>query len=297
METLLSIVGSFLTAFSVLFAVYVYVRKRDSDTFAALRTSLVEMRMAGDLYKQAMAEAAFSEIGISISNQLRAVYPSGCTREDVIGLLTQPEMRNFTVTAIHLGLQESKSRKEARERSEKLIAIPKRYESTMPLISEVLGHCIIYVTQTLELIASNQFYVENTVERMGSDKDFSESMVNDLEKIENMDLLFRYLAELFFEISSAARTDAYIIASAATVIIDTFTMNVLKRSDAQLRRLRRRNQKIYRTSPVPVDTETSIDRAFFYLEEIKSEFSNHEWDIMLESKMTIDRVAHPADSS
>ena len=88
METTLDVIGSMFTAFSVLFALFIYIRNRDADASAALRTSLVEMKMALDLFMEATTEEAFSEIGVSISKQLRAVYPNGCTPKQIMDLLT-----------------------------------------------------------------------------------------------------------------------------------------------------------------------------------------------------------------
>ena len=287
MEASLDIVGSLFTAFSVLFAIFVYIRNRDADASAALRTSLIEMKMALELFMQATSEEAFSEIGVSISKQLRAIYPNGCTPEQVIDLLTTEE-NNYWITAVYLGVQQSKTLEIAGLRAEKLNEIPLQYETNAPLISEVLKGCLFYLAESLRIVASTRQYV-------GIHRDNMAYVEERLNKIEDVDLLFREIAEMFYEYSAsvAKEQNVYEVANAAKSIIEIFSRNILTRSDAELRRIRRHNLQIYRTKPLPTDAETAIDRAFFYLEQIKSDFSTHDWNQMFEDKMTIDRLAYP----
>jgi hypothetical protein len=100
---------------------------------------------------------------------------------------------------------------------------------------------------------------------------------------------------LFFDTSASAAKQATIVAAAATVIIDVVTRNILKRSDADLRRFRDRNGKIYRSRPMPSDATYEVDRIFFYLEQIKDEFTTHEWNRIVEAKTTIHQTEYPAE--
>jgi hypothetical protein len=283
---LTSIFSSLFTGFSVIFAVWIYIQNRNKDAFAKLRLSLIEIQESRSLYIKAMDIAAFSEVSVSIAKELRAIFQTDIRKQDVIDLFSKPENNNYTVTAIYLGLQESRARNELQNKTERLRAIPSRHQAQMPLMTEVLSICLKYVTGTAGSLSSTELFVANILR----DPSKKQQALQRMESVDNINLLFREIAEIFYEVSNSARDQGISSAQAAEVIIDIIANSLLRRSDSQLKRLQNKDQKAFRNTPVPTDVITPIDRAFFYLELIKSEFSDHEFDLMFQAKVLLNQL-------
>jgi hypothetical protein len=287
-----NIIGSAVTAFSVFFAVWVYIRKRDSEDFAEFRSSLVELKNARDLYQKAVEESAFSEISYNVSDEIRKLFSPEESVEQVLSFLVDSENHDYVVTAIHLGLRRSDARKEAMSASEYLKSIPSKHEATLPLVSAIVKNCLFYVTWSLEMVTSSQPYIQNVLNPMMEKSEQQSLIKGRLSQAPSTKILFRYLAEIFYGSPYNMAKEGYTpLAGAASIIIDTLTGKMLTKNDRQLRKFQKNSGILFRTTPVPSDVVVDIDRAFFYLELMRDEFDQHEWDRILKAKLRIDEIS------
>jgi hypothetical protein len=188
-----SLAGSVFTALSVLFALFVYRRRQDQEAFTSFRTSLIDIQSNINVIGKVMTEASLSEIGFCIGEQLRAIYPNGCTKQDVIKLFTDDDMQNYVVTAMHIGVRDAVSTTEAFDIIDDLQRLPFQHQSQLPLTSAILKECLSILSNSVFQVSSVGMY--STALFHENNREILEEQISRLEDIDNIDLVFRDMGE------------------------------------------------------------------------------------------------------
>lgn len=282
-SVIVSLIGSLFTALSVLFALYVYRRRQDTISFAGFRTSLIDIRNNTSLLIEVLSESSLSEIGVSIARQIKSIYPDECTKEDILNLLSDESKRNYVVTAIHLGLRDSRAMRDARSLTDKLNRIPFEHESQLPLVTDIINGCLFHMKQAVQITTSSVFYIENIFD----EETYKKEILPRLEKVQSIDLVLCEIAEIIYEISTSGvqSLGAKVFEEAENILnilVDTLSL----KSDQELRHFRKIDQQLFRKRQIP-EEEYAIEQMFYLLNQIRGEFTERNWDSIVASKTKI----------
>ncbi len=289
------IISSLLTSLSILFAVYVFWWNKQTQEFNEFRKSLLYIRINYDKLLRGIEQCSLAEIGLSISNEIRAIYPDGCTKDDLIDILTTLQSNysynNYVVTATDMGLQKSIIIREINEITDTLREIPYRHEVTMPLISKILSNVIFYMNTAMSYITKDTGYTSTFLSR---EVRTNENFIQRLNNIHDVDLIYREIGEIIREYSYDTITDVTPILHSANKIVDILAAKLLKMSDTELFFLKMRDNRVFSnvsynlTDDFP---EEPIDIAYLYLEKIRNIFTIGEWHKIQECReLIIDKV-------
>lgn len=287
---LTSITGSVFTALSVLFAIYVFRRRQDSSSFASFRTGLVDIRSNINSLSKAISDESITEICACITNQLRSIFPSGAKKEDVIDLLTDKTKIDYVITAMHLGLRDSGAMSQTLKTIEKLDRIPFEHEVRMPLTTEIIQLSTSIITHWIITVTSPAYFRTALFE--GDD---IKSTFEQIEKLDNVDLMFREIIEIF-RVASYASAIEFIggMLSSVQIMIDILVKTISKKDDSELRKYQLKDHKLYKHFS-PEKDASDIDKIFHYMKLIKDEFASDDWDIIVESKAKYDQILERID--
>lgn len=283
---ILSTLATSIAIFAAIFGVWRYFREQRRVRYAEFRSSLNELTGLAHQFDQKMEEAAFSEIGFRIANEVRAIRSKKWTSEN-LQALTNDQYTNYLITAVDVALRDSAVKRELDEWVIKLESVPTTHEMTMPVVCDILSSCLELLRWAVENVAGRRCFVQAI-----KDEEWREILFTSLVEVDDdINLVFREIGERFAAVSGQhampqGRELAYSVGNVVDIVVDMLR----GKSDKELDRIRKRNSRLYGSTPVPKDVLLPIDRAFFFLELQENDYSRHEWDIMLESKITIGRL-------
>ena len=275
-----AILGSVFTATSVLFSLYVFWRKKDAEYFNKLRASMIEIQVNLAILNDTVYNRIWRDIGISIANEVRQIDPGiRDDKEAFTRLLRDPKKRKYVVTAIELGVRNSKALRHALSIIERLRTIPFTLESQMPVITRALGTCLDSLSLAAESTYSSEFLGSYLLDNV------DELIIKRIDDTESMDMAERELAEIVNDTCKVGITEQIQgrIYSMAERVVGIVTDMVLSKTNSQLRKIRRLSRGMARL-PVSQDIEeafpllTEIKWSVSLLECIRTKFDTRDWN-------------------
>ena len=274
--TLIALMTSLFTGLSVLVAVWVYRRTEDQRTFAAFRLSLVDLRQNIRELDSLLAEPLFVEIGLAISEDLRQLFPTTPSKDEIKQYVTDKQHHDFISTAIHTGRRQSSTLR----RCEKLVTEIERnpfiYREQLPVVSHALSKLITYISRTALGVSSARIFNEI----IGNPERFSEltKAQFDTDKVSDVEA-FRYIGLMLGMVPvGVMRATGQKLFDATeqlmVVIIESYT----GMADKELRKHGRRQRRMLKKVE-EIREDTPVKYAFEYLKLIRGVFAqNHRWD-------------------
>lgn len=276
--TTAQIIGSFFTASSVLFSLYLYWRKKDAEYFNNLRASLIEIQANMAILRESIYNRVWKDIGINVAKEVRAIDPSMASKEEFVELLRSLDKRKYVVTAIALGVRNSKALEYTLSIIERLRRIPFRLESQMPLVTDALRLCLDATGLAAESPFSSEFlgsYLLGNVDEL---------IVKRIVEVKNLDMAEREFAEVFNETCRTGIRDKIQgrIYMKGETVIWILMETLLRKTDRELRRIRKHTRHIarppeYLGMPEELPLLREIKLAVAQLDCIKDEFDKKDW--------------------
>lgn len=291
-DTLVALLSSLVTGMSVLVAIWIYRRTEDQRTFAAFRLSLVDLRQNIRELDGLLGEPFFVEMGLAISDELRQLFPTRPSKDELKQYVIDERHQGFIGQAIHTGRLRSSTLK----RCEKLIAEIERspyvYREQLPVVSHLLFLLSTYILRTAQTASAPRLFDEiigkpGQFVNLAKDK-FDTDEVTDAEA-------FRYIGLML-----AMAPSAYMEAKGQKVVThaEKLMIVVVERytgmADKELRKHGRRQRRM-RKKVEEIDQATHLKDAFECFKLIRDLFDQDLWDSIVENVTKLDQQAHGGD--
>ncbi len=279
------IFGSLLTALSVSFGIYVYRRNEDRHMFASFRDSLGDLRNHVSSLDYLLSESEFSVLGTNVTNRLRALKPPKWSRDEFIKYLVDKNNHSQVAAAIHQGRLDSPSIEPSRQLLAKIRTAPFRYKEQLPVVGLILGKLLFYIERVAATALSPQLLNSG----IGNPKAIKEALVPELEKYEEEEQIFAEIAVFIGSFPAAAMqmdSMGQKLFDESERLIKILADAFSRKSDAELRKSGKQQRKSH-SELRKISNEYAIDDAFAYFKAIRSEFTDDEWNRIVESKTRI----------
>jgi hypothetical protein len=278
------IFSSFFTGASVIFAIYSYSKKNNQERFTNFRISLTDLRKALDELIDMLSFGGFTEIGFSVSNEIKKLFKENPSKDEIISYIKNPKNESYISQAITLGLLNS----EFLQYSEEVIRIfdrkPVEYRVQFPQLSNVINIINIFlqtslrVPNSVDTISKMVFYIEDSDRRI----------IDTLEEIEDEISIFREIAiwvsSSIFNIHEEVTKNileelSNIIYTVTDVFINSNDRQLIKISKTEFKDIHKINLDEFENRP--------LDALVKMLYTYKSKIDLKSWDSLIESKTKI----------
>jgi hypothetical protein len=285
LEDYLKIASSLFTAASVLFAIYVYRRKEDQRAFAALRESITQLRINITRLDDLLSESHFTVLGGNIANRLWSLKPQAWSREQFYDYLTAKENHDQIANAILQGRLESDCITRAKELLLSVLLAPYSYKEQLPVLTMLLTKLLFYIKRVYSSALDPE-----TFDRILGDPDaIREGLLPELKKYDTDE---HALAELGVFVSACPSAVMKIdrmgqrLFDQSETLVAILTETLARKSDAELRRSKRK-QKRLAAQLTTIRSEHAIEDAFEYFRAIRRDFSEEDWNRIVEAKTIV----------
>jgi len=285
-----TVLGSLFTAASVLFAIIAYQRQQDRLLFSSLRTSLVDIEASVNELDLLLNESRLVEVGDRIAGEIRDMVGHNADKSVVINFLEDEKNHNYIATAIHMGINRSKTVDAIDGIAGRLKRLPYLNLGQIPILREIVSGCVFYVTMTAEGAVSPRVFDQI----LGKAELRKKHVIPAIEAISSPALIFQEISVLVSAASgSALKSQGQAVLDDIRQMMAILTRRITELRDSDLRALRNRlSGAVIRD---PKDT-TAIEDVFTPVDRIRHLFEDTEWDSLVESKARIQATAHPKNT-
>ncbi len=274
------IIGSFLSAASILFAVYTYKRNEDRNSFARFRLAMVDYHHFVKKLDAQLSEPVFNEIAFSIAHELQETFTTDISVDDLIAALKDDENKaNYARQAIHQGIRNAPAHEAIDQIIESLDRLPIEFSEQFPVVSGIISKLNFYANRSAIGILSPKVFNQILCNRDAVEK-LLEPELRKAASIRmaylEVGILLGAIPRALLEKSVQATVDD--ISALVQILVTTFSTL----SDAELR-VQSKRQKNLAAKLSSIDHKTAIEDAFEYFKLLQETFVD-DWDHIVEAK-------------
>ncbi|MBD3314920.1 MAG: hypothetical protein GF344_03980 [Chitinivibrionales bacterium] len=149
-------------AVAAILAAVIDIRARrqtvDEQRFGSLRADLLKMREDFSLLRRALSRGACREIGAHVGARTCAIQQGGISKDMLVELLSDMSRRGYVLTAVELGLRDSKAAESIKQANDRLIRSIAAVGRSAPLIAEIFSLQVAFIGDLIDFFLSPAFY-------------------------------------------------------------------------------------------------------------------------------------------
>ncbi len=284
----LKVIGAFGTAFSVLWAIFVFRRSEDRQTFSGVRSQLGKIRSKVSQLDSLLSEAEFSRIANSVTVNIRALKSNDCSLEEFTNFIKSEDNdhRNFIARAIHQGRNDCGTIENIEDTIRDLRESTNVFKEPFPITHKAMNKLLFYVLRMGQTSVSPKLINMG----IGNPEAINQVLVPELSKYFNNEEFYFAEMSLFISAvpSAALKSDRFgqQTFDESEKMINIIVETMSKMNDAELRKLSSFQKKHYKSLET-IDEEHAVEDALGYLQKIRKIFEDSDWDKLVGSKTTI----------
>ena len=282
-ETISHLLGSLFAGASVLVAIWIYRRTEDRRAFAAFRQSLVDLGQTVHALDNLLAEPFFNDVSLKICEDLRELFPTDPSKEELKKYICADENHDFIAQAIHSGIQRSPMIARCDELVREIEAHPSKYREQLPVVASLLNILSRHIVHLARAVCSPRIFNEV----IGEPKQFillADASGFDADNVTDFQA-FRHIGLMLGGGPGTLMQKGQRLFDLVEALIQLVADRFAGMSDQDLRTQSRRQRRMLKRL-LEIDEPTGIDDAVQYFGLIRDAFEPEQWNEII-SKATI----------
>lgn len=285
MEIIVQIIGAIATAGSVFFAIFVFKRSEERRLFSKTRECLSQLKSTIEEVYSHLDQPNFSFISDLIVNELNELKPENWTLDEFTAFLVDEKSHDLIAQKVHVGRLKcpfiKTVERQLREIEQSVVLLKEK----LPIISETIDKLSFYI----ESPANNSLAPKTFDLALGKPESINRMLIPNLSGLQHESHYFteikNYCAafpQMVMEQDRLGQKTFVLSERIIQILIKTYSLM----TDAQLRAASLK-QKSLESKTRSIKNEHAAEDAISFLKLLKSDFSENDWDTIIESKGNI----------